>query len=89
MPCSVLLSYWGRHAVIIACAPAMGKTEQAKLQGFHNVERFVKAPSTGPSPGPFLRLLRKLEGEKSGFWDMGGRVAATHTPNPKKREATL
>ena len=44
----------------------------------------MKAPSRGPSPGPFLRLLRKLEGEKSDFWGMGGRNAATHTPNPEK-----
>ena len=58
-------------------------------QGFHKVQRFVKAPSRGPSPGPFLRLLRKLEGEKRDYWGMGGGKAATDTPNPEKREATL
>ncbi len=51
-----------------------------EVQGFHKALDFVKTPSRGPTPGPFLRLLRKLEGEKNDFRGMGGRNAATHTP---------
>ena len=65
------------------------KSQNRDEQGVHKVVRFVNAPSRGPSPNPFLRLLRKLEGEKRDFWGIGGRAAATDTPNPEKREATL
>ena len=49
----------------------------------------MKVPSRGLSPGPFLRLLHKLEGEKSDFLGMGGRNAATHTQNPEKGKQHL
>jgi hypothetical protein len=55
-------------------------------QGFHKVERFVKALGKRPSPGPFHA---SLEGEKRIFWGIRSGSATANTPNPEKALGTL
>jgi hypothetical protein len=62
---------------------------QSGFHSFHKVKHFVKASAKNHPPNPFLRLLRKLEGEKDGFRGSGGRFAFTAAPNPENEQETL
>jgi hypothetical protein len=53
-----------------------------KEQGFHKVERFVKALPRRHPPGPFHA---SLEGEKRIFWGIHSGQATANTPNFHKQ----